>query len=122
MENEFRECVTFGTFWKDSKSGVKMLKDTNIDITEIYRETGKILRKQGAARVYILRSRILPGKYKGEGIQMQMEVIADQLNDCAEAMEELRNVFDNVEYTLYDGAADENYELLKEAEEDGIQL
>ena len=96
------------------------MKESYLEITEIYRHTGKILRRHGADRVYIIQSKTLANN--NDTIQMQIQVIADQLCDQEKAKKELQETFSSVDYRLYDGSHDENYKLLMEAEEDGIQI
>ena len=95
------------------------MKDPYTEITEIYRKTGEILRKYGASRLYIIHSKTEPYY---NAVRIQMEIVVDHLNDYNNAKEELQKTFSNVAYKLYDGACEENYKLLREAEEEGIQL
>lgn len=90
-----------------------------MDIAEIYRYIGKTLRSYGASRIYIIKSKTLS---HGEDIRLSVDLIADWIEDCMKATDEIQKTHPNVQCTLYNGDVPEYYELLQEAEEDGIQL
>lgn len=90
-----------------------------MDIANIYRNIGKILRNYGASKIYIVKSKTLNHE---TDIKLSLEIIADWIQDCTRAADEIHKKYPNVHCTLYNGDDPDCYDLLQEAEEDGIQL
>ena len=86
------------------------------EIADIYRRIGIVLRKHGAFGVYLLSSKTL------DRTRLEVEIIADRLDDYDTALDEINAVSDITDCVLYDGESMENYLLLSEAKEDGIRL
>lgn len=90
-----------------------------METVDVYRDIGKILRGLGASRIYLLKSKTVS---RDSDFVLLIEVIADQISDYAIARKMLAKAFQNVECTLIDDENPDYYDLLQEAEEDGIQL
>lgn len=90
-----------------------------MDVAEIYRNIGKILRSYGASRIYIVKSKTI---YYEADIKLSLELIADRIEDLIKAENDIQKMYTNVQCMLYDGENPDYYALIQEAEEDGIQL
>ena len=90
-----------------------------MDIASIYREIAMILRGLGAERIFLLASKI---RKLGDRTCVSVEVIADTVPDMAVALTRIQGICPDLDCRLLDGAEDANYDLWREAEEDGIQL
>ena len=90
-----------------------------METVDIYRGIGNVLRGLGASRIYLLKSKTVS---RGSDFTLLIEVIADQVSDYGKARKMLAKAFQNVECTLIDDKNPDYFDLLQEAEEDGIQL
>lgn len=90
-----------------------------MDIADIYRSIGKILRSYGASKIFIVKSKTLNNE---TDIKLSLEIVVDQIEDCMNAAKVIHKSHPNVQCMLYDGENSDYYDLLQEAEEDGIQL
>lgn len=89
-----------------------------METVELYRAIGKMMRGQGAERIYLLRAKILT-----EGpCRMQLELAADGVWDMELAKSRCREAWPEISIRLLDLNAEENAELSEEVMEDGIQL
>lgn len=87
------------------------------DVTELYRQIGKVYKANGADRVILLRSR---KHVQDDG--MSLEVAVDGFIDKDILLKESRRLWPDIEMTVLDLNEAENEELLNEAIEDGILL
>lgn len=85
----------------------------------IYRIVGKILRSQGASKIYILNSKTI---VDGSKFTISLEIIADQMIDYAKANRMVAEALSDVKCTLIQDDHPDYYDLFQEAEQDGIQL
>ena len=90
-----------------------------MEIVDIYRIVGKILRSQGASRIYILNSKTIGD---GSKFTLSLETIADQIIDYAKAKRMIVEALPDIECTLIQDDHPDYYDLFQEAEQDGIQL
>lgn len=90
-----------------------------MEVVEIYRNIGSILRNAGASKIYIIKSKTL--NY-GADLKLSVEVIADRIDSIDKAIEQIQAACPGVQCLLFDGNDPEHYDLLLEAEEEGIQL
>ena len=91
----------------------------SLDIVIIYQELGKVLRDAGASRIYLLSSKTINDVDK---MRLEIEIVADHLEDQTAVSGLIRAEFPDIICSLYDASSEEGYELLREAEADGIQL
>lgn len=90
-----------------------------MEIVDIYRIVGRILRSQGASRIYILNSKTIDD---GSKFTLSLEIIADQIIDYAKANRMIVEALPDIECTLIQDDHPDYYDLFQEAEQDGIQL
>ena len=90
-----------------------------MDITDIYRTIGRILRENGALNAYIVKSKILNPDNK---YSLSIEVIAEGLMNNDKAYNEICEEFTELECDLVTEDAEDFLNILREAKEDGIKL
>lgn len=87
------------------------------DVTDLYRQIGRIFRENGADRVILLRSK----KHIDDG-GMSLEIAVDGLVKKDVLLAECVGLWPEIRVVLLDLNEDENGDLTAEAVEDGILL